>query len=244
MLAKVLRGLGLLAYVLLVAAVFAFSAYISFSLFVRSGVTAVPGVKGLNPAAAASALAEKGLRLRRTDDGRYDDEVPLGRVVRQSPDPRTLVKRGSAVEIVLSLGPQRIEVPDLTGKALPAAQFTLAAIGLGVGRTLSAFAANPGQVVEQDPDPSLTVAPATAVDLLVAMPAPGDRYVMPDLVYRHYEEIRPYFERQGFRLGSVKFERYEGVAAGVILRQFPLAGHPLTRQDAVSLVVATAEGLP
>jgi eukaryotic-like serine/threonine-protein kinase len=245
MLAKLLRGLGLLAYVLMVAAVFVLSAYISFSLFVRSGVTAVPGVKGLTPAEAASSFAEKGLRLRRTEDGRYDDEVPLGRVVRQSPDPRTLVKRGSAVAIVLSLGPRRMEVPDLTGKALPAAQFTLAAIGLGVGRTLAAFAEkNPGQVLEQDPDPKLTVAPATAVDLLVAMPAVGDRYVMPDLVYRHYEEIRPFFERQGFRLGSVKFERYEGVAAGVILRQFPLAGHPLTRQDAVSLVVATAEGLP
>ena len=31
------------------------------------------------------------------------------------------------------------------------------------------------------------------------------------------------------------------MAAGVILRQFPLPGHPLTREDAVSLVVATAD---
>ena len=53
---------------------------------------------------------------------------------------------------------------------------------------------------------------------------------MPDLVYRDYEQVRPYFEQLGFRFGSVKFERYEGVAAGVILRQFPLPGHPLTRE--------------
>jgi len=34
------------------------------------------------------------------------------------------------------------------------------------------------------------------------------------------------------------------VAAGSILRQFPLPGHPLSRGDAVSVVVATADNLP
>ena len=34
------------------------------------------------------------------------------------------------------------------------------------------------------------------------------------------------------------------LAAGVILRQFPLPGHPLTREDSVSLVVATVDGAP
>ena len=67
---------------------------------------------------------------------------------------------------------------------------------------------------------------------------------MPDLVYRDYERVRLYFEQLGFKFGSVKFERYEGVAAGVILRQFPLPGHPLTREDPVSLVVATAGAAP
>jgi beta-lactam-binding protein with PASTA domain len=64
---------------------------------------------------------------------------------------------------------------------------------------------------------------------------------MPDLVYRDYESARPYFEQHGFRFGSVKYERYEGVSAGVILRQFPLPGHPFTKQDNISLVVATAD---
>ena len=101
-----------------------------------------------------------------------------------------------------------------------------------------------GSVLQQDPDPGEAVAPATGVNLLLAMSVPRERYVMPDLVYRNYEQVRPYFEQLGFKFGSVKFERYEGVAAGVILRQFPLPGHPLTREDAVSLVVATADAVP
>ncbi|HEY3571683.1 MAG TPA: PASTA domain-containing protein, partial [Thermoanaerobaculia bacterium] len=123
----------------------------------------------------------------------------------------------------------------------------LSGTGLALGRILGALALHheaPSSVIEQDPDPKASVPPATGVDLLLAMAVPVERYVMPDLVYRNYDQVRPYFEARGFKLGNVKFERYEGVAAGVILRQFPLPGHPVSREDAISLVVATADGAP
>ena len=37
-------------------------------------------------------------------------------------------------------------------------------------------------VVAQDPDPGTQVPPASPVDVLLALPSPGERYVMPDLV--------------------------------------------------------------
>lgn len=247
MVARLLRGLALLAYAGLLFLVFGLAAYTSFSLFVRSGVTTVPPLQGLSRADATNRLTDQGLQLRRVEErGRYDDKVPAGHVVQQRPDARTLVKRGSSVTVVLSLGPQRVEVPELDGRSLPAAQAALSGSGLGIGRILLAFARGqqPGTVLEQDPDPEQTVAPTTGVDLLLAMPTEGERFVMPDLIYRDYESVRPYFEQSGFHFGSVKFERYEGVSAGIILRQFPLPGHPVTRDDAVSLVVATADNLP
>jgi beta-lactam-binding protein with PASTA domain len=249
MLPRFLRGLGYLAYVLFILVIFGLAAYTSFSLFVRSGVTTVPSVVGMTSGDAANTLADQGLTMRGADgpeaSRRYDDKVPAGRVARQNPDPRTLVKRGRPVTVVLSLGPQRVQVPDLTGKTLPAAQASISGTGLGLGRILGVLAPDPqtapDSVVEQDPEPGAAVAPATGVNVLLAMAAPSERYVMPDLVYRDYEAVRPYFEQLGFKLGNVKFERYEGVAAGVILRQFPLPGHPVARDEAISLVVATAD---
>lgn len=245
---KLLRGFGCLAYALLVFILFGLAAYTSFSIFVRSGATTVPSVEGMSQTDAANALADQGLILKTADGtGRYDDKVPAGLVARQSPDAKTFVKRGSPVNVVLSLGPRRVTVPDLRGRTLPAAQAGLSGTGLALGRILGALAPHreaPGSVIEQDPDPNASVPPATGVDLLLAMAVPVERYVMPDLVYRNYEQVRPYFEARGFKLGNVKFERYEGVAAGVILRQFPLPGHPVSREDAISLVVATADGAP
>ena len=246
MLARLLRGLAYVAYCFVLVLVFGLAAYTSFSLFVRSGITMMPSVKGLTRDEAANRLADQGLELRQVkEQGRYDDEIPAGRVVQQVPDARTRVKRGSGVSVVLSLGPERVIVPDLTGRRLADAQFDLSRSGLALGRIQGAVLR--GQklaVVAQDPDPQAAVAPSTPVNMLLVMDVPRDRYIMPDLIYRNYDQVRPFFERRGFHFGSVRFERYEGVAAGIILRQYPLPGHPVAQDDALSLVVATTDNLP
>jgi serine/threonine-protein kinase len=244
MLARLLRGLAFLAYGLLILLVFGLAAYTSFSLFVRSGVTSVPSVVGLSRADAATRLTDQGLSIRAQGEGRYDEKVPAGHIARQTPDARTFVKRGSAVSVVISKGPQRVEVPVLAGKSLPDAQFALSARGLALGQILGAFGkkdSNPGTVLVQDPDPEADIAPSTPVDLTLVMAVPRERYIMPDLVYHDYDLVRASFERRGFHFGNVKFERYEGMAAGVILNQYPRPGFPLTKEDAISLSVATVD---
>lgn len=246
MMGKLTKGLVYLAYGGVLVLVFGLAAYISFSLFVRSGVTTVPMVEGLPRSEAATRLADQGLRLRGVEaEGRYNEKIPAGSIVLQNPDARTLVKRGSAVSVVLSKGPQRVDVPDLADNTLPEAQANLSGAGLTVGRILGAFSKTKrtGSVLASDPGPGATIPPSTPVHVLLALSIPAERFVMPDLVYRDYENVRPYFEQHGFRFGNVKFERYEGVTAGVILRQFPLPGHPVAKQDNISLVVATADSM-
>ena len=241
MLARFLRRAAWVLYAGFVAVVFVAASYLAFNLFVRSGVTPVPEVEGLTLATAQARLRERALVMDREAGERYDDEVPAGHVLRQSPASGSLVKRGGKVEVAVSLGPQVVAVPDLDGAALPAAQVTLAAAGLTIGRTVGIYSpdSQPGTVVDQSPKPGARAGSAAAVDLFLSSGDPSAVFVMPDLVYRDYEKVRSFFERRGFRLGSVKFESYEGIRGGVVLRQFPLAGHPLSRREVISLVVAS-----
>lgn len=243
MLAKLLRLLGLLAYAVVVLTVFVATGYVSFNLFVRSGVTTVPELIGLTESEARARLSDNGLELRLAEDARrYDESVPADHVLQHDPEAGDLVKRGSSVEAVLSLGPELIEVPDLRGQALQAAQVTLAGSGLVLGRTASVFssAGQAGTVVEQHPSPGSRVGRVTPVELFLCLEGRSETFVMPDLIYRDYEAVRRFFDRREFRLGSVKFEVYEGISPGIILRQYPLPGHPLRRRDVISLVVATS----
>jgi serine/threonine-protein kinase len=242
MLARFTSALGWIAGAGIVIAVFTLTGYFSFSLFVRSGVTTVPDLVGLPEADVDSRLTDQGLRVRRTyDSDRFDEEIPAGHVLEQSPDSGSLMKRGAAVEVAVSLGPERLAVPDVEGKTLQAAQVMLTSAGLGIGRIVNVFShgVHPGTVVEQSPGSESRVGRGATVALFLSAASRADSYVMPDLAYRDLEDVRHFFERRGFRLGSIKFEPYEGFSPGVILRQYPLPGHLLGRQDVISLVVTT-----
>jgi len=240
---RLLRLLGSVAYAGLVLVVFVLTAYFAFNLFVRSGVTHVPDLAGLTDQEATALASDQGLALRvRPEDNAYDDRIAPGKILRQRPGAGSLVKRGAIVEVVLSRGPQRVAVPDVVGQAAQAAQLALAAAGLQPGQMLSVYTSGQGAglVAMQNPPGGSLVSRAAPVDLYLSIDDPAQTFVMPDLVYRGYDEVKKFFEPRGFKLGNVKFEPYEGIADGVVLRQFPLPGHPLHRRDAIALVVAGA----
>jgi serine/threonine-protein kinase len=243
-LGRLLRISARLARWLFLLAIFVISAYLAFSAWIRRGTTAVPPLAGQTEAAAKETLARRGLAFRVAEVGRWSAAVPAGSVLETRPAAGSSVKQGAEIELVLSRGPQRISVPDLTGKAVSAARLTLEGEGLATGATLAVYSGRgaAGTVVGQDPAPGAEVGGGTAVALLVALEGAPPAWVMPDLVSRRYEPVRAALEGSGFRFASVTYEPYEGVPAGTILRQAPLAGHPLHRSDAIALVVAGATG--
>lgn len=238
---KVGRWLALFGYAGAVVALFGSTAYLSFNQFVRRGVMPVPDVVGLSLDQARNLLLDQGLKLRWLEgEDRYDETMPAGLVLQHVPGAGSLVKRGSRVEVVLSRGLQLVEVPDLSGQAIQAAQVNLASSGLLLGRRGNVYtsAGEAGTVFRQSPAAGTLVDRSTPVDVLVSVDNVREVFVMPDLVNRQGTEVRAFFERLGFKLGSVKYEAYEGVDDGVVLRQYPLPGHPLRRHDVISLVVA------
>jgi serine/threonine-protein kinase len=238
-----LRLLGWLTYGLVLVVIFFVTGYSSFSLFVRSGVTAVPDLQSLPRDEATGLLRDQGLEVSIREEPRYDEKVPPDHVVLQDPGAGSLVKRGSVVEIVTSLGQELVEVPDLGDQALQAAQVTLNAAGLTLGRTLNIYSQSgqPGTVVTQAPAPGDRVSRSTPVDLYLSLEGRKETFLMPDLVYRRFGDVEQYFRSRGIRLGSVKFEVYEGIAPGTVLRQYPLPGHRLRKHDVVSMVITAVE---
>lgn len=230
---RLFRGLALLF-------LFVLTAYLSFNLWVRRGATAVPELAGRGEDEARARLVEHGLGFRLADFGRFSDEVPAGLVLESRPAAGSFVKRGAEIEVVMSRGEHRVAVPDLGGKSRAAARLTLEGEGLTAGATLEVLSDRgpAGTVIGQSPTPGREVPAGAPVTLLVAREGASPAWVMPDLVARRYEPVRATLEAQGFRFGNVAVEPYEGAVAGTILRQTPSPGHPLRREDAISVVVS------
>ena len=63
-------------------------------------------------------------------DEAYSDEVPLGEVINQDPDPKTELQPGQTVTIVVSLGPEEFPAPNLVGMTKDAAVARIRELGL------------------------------------------------------------------------------------------------------------------
>ncbi len=104
-------------------------------------------------------------RLLAEQKEEFSDEVEKGRVIRLGPAPGTEVPRGSSVTVVVSKGPDVVDVPDLKGMSLDEAEAALDKAGLVLGE----FTGSGGnrEVVASDPEAGASVPRGTAVNLLL-----------------------------------------------------------------------------
>ena len=82
------------------------------------------------------------------------------------------------------------------------------------------------------------VPPGTEIDLLINTTPQDKFWVMPSLMSRNVGLIRRFCTAHGLRLGQVHEVSYPGLASGMVLRQYPPAGSPLSRSDIISVWVS------
>lgn len=223
--------------------IFGSSTYFWFTFFVKGRSLPTPNLIGRSVSDARKITQDLGVELE--VDGshrRNDDKVPVGHIVWQNRNPgaTSFIKRGSAMRVELSAGPLVLRVPDLAGASAGTAILRLGQQNLKPGNVTYVASASPG-VLAADPPKTTVVAPQTGVSLLVGVAPPPAEYVMPDLIDRSFERVRPALESRGLHVSTVKYEAYPGIADGTIIRQYPLRGAPVSTNDPISVVVSRQE---
>ena len=94
----------------------------------------------------------RGMGFAVATEREFSEQQPEGLVVRHDPPAGTTVHEGSLVTLVVSRGPQPVEVPDLIGRPSADASATLAALGFNVVQDRGNHATIPtGSVMAQSP---------------------------------------------------------------------------------------------
>ncbi|MEV0644374.1 Stk1 family PASTA domain-containing Ser/Thr kinase [Phytomonospora sp. NPDC050363] len=157
----------------------------------------IPALSGTDGVTAVDQLESMHLRVGVVE--RYDDTVPADQVVAVSPPPGTEVRRDSAVELVVSLGPAPVKVPKLVGLKADEGRAQVAALGLGVS-VVEAYhdQVDAGEIFAQDPAPDTGVGSGTTVTLTVSKgPEP---VALPDVTGMSFDEARSELQRLGFEV--------------------------------------------
>ena len=112
-----------------------------------------------------TALESAGLKAKKADG--YSDTIAVGKVITTSPGPGETAERGSTVSVFVSVGPQTVTVPDLTGKTISDARKSLQAVGLQIGAIYPAGNNDNRRVISQDPPGGTKAQRGSAVDVFV-----------------------------------------------------------------------------
>lgn len=204
----------------------------------RSSAVRVPEVKGLDLAAAAGRIQESGLVVR-VQEGVFDPLVPVGRVATQRPPGGFELKRGASVLLRPSLGKEARRVGDLSRQPVSLAEAELESEGLVVSRRSEVFAqADAVVVLAHTPAAGALVAPGSGVALLINRTPRQATYIMPDFVGVNEADAGRVIRALGFRLAAIQRVAYSGAPPGVVLRQDPSGGGPVTEAAVVGLWVS------
>jgi serine/threonine-protein kinase len=134
------------------------------------GLTTVPDVVGDNEADATAALRREEFDVDVQQEASSD--VDEGIVISQRPGAGTQAEVGSTVTIVVSSGPEAVQVPDVQQQDLASAEAELNGAGLVVGNVSEEPNEDfpEGTVIRQSPGPGASAAEGDAVDLVLAAP--------------------------------------------------------------------------
>ena len=154
-------------------------------------------------------------------------------MITSSPEAGTTLKPNTAVDLVLSLGPQPIQVRDFTGRDADRAEASLESQGLEVDiREEYSDDVRRGLVISQSPD-SGELFKGDSVELVVSLGP--DLVQVPNVIAYGVEEATRVLEQAGFEV-EIRGDDEE-VGLGFVIRTDPRAGEMARRGSTITLTL-------
>jgi eukaryotic-like serine/threonine-protein kinase len=193
---------------------------------------AVPDVLLLQRDLAVLKIQQAGLTPRVVKAP--DDTVPRGQVSQENPGGGSKVGKGSTVNLVVSSGKPRVQVPNVVGQSVTAAVTALAEKGLSPKITHVFSGEPPDTVTGQQPHAGDSLIKGSVVHINVsrgAKPVP-----VPDVTNQPYANAKSALEGQGFVVSRVDIQ--SDLANGVVVASDPPPGTSVSKGSKVTLSVS------
>ncbi len=195
----------------------------------------VPGVAGLTANQAEAKLSAAGLAFA-YGPAQFSEVVKQGEVISTDPAAGDSIATDGTVTMTLSKGPERFDVPQLSGMTADKAKQTLRDNHLAVGATEHKYSetVNEGLVISSSPATGKPLRADTAVDLVVSKGPPP--IAVPNVVGASVDDAQSSIEGAGLKF-VVKNQVYsKTVAKGLVISQNPSDTATLFAGGTVSVV--------
>jgi serine/threonine-protein kinase len=228
-------AVGVIA-VLAVAAILAFMV-LGRGLSPNGGNIEVPDVTNQTLNQATALIEENGFVLG-TVDYVYNDTVPEGNVISQSPTAGSKQASGTKISLSVSQGVEQVEVPDLSNMTADEARSALQKAGLKyeAGAAEHSDTVKENHVVRQSPKAGEKVDKNSKVTYYLS--AGQETTAVPNVVGQYEGAASAALSNAGFAV-TVDYRSSAEVEEGVVISQSPAAGDKVKSGSSVNIVVST-----
>ena len=191
----------------------------------------------------AEILADKAHVRLDSPDKRYDETVPANRVISQRPAAYERVKMNSKVTLVVSLGKEIVEMPDLLGLSLREAMLELERLELLPGAQSRDYSneVEVNKVASQSPPAGAQVEKGTIVEIVVSDGPEPQLVTVQDFRGMDIAQAESLLTVSGLVKGRVTEEAREGAQPGIIFSQQPESGQLAALGSPVDFVVGKGQ---
>lgn len=194
--------------------------------------TSVPDVVNQKAADAVQAIEAAGFVATKKEA--FDETVPAGTVISQSPAAGTQAPAGSQVVLTVSKGVEPVKVPSLRGKSLNTAISLLKAAELNYSVSERPSEKAPGTVLEQNPAATANAKKGDTVELIVAS---GPQQVsVPGVVGNSQSSATDKLVGAGFEVAVNTAASSE--PQGVVIDQSPGSGEQVDAGSTITITVS------
>lgn len=170
----------------------------------------------------------------------YDNTAPAGQILSQNPKTNADVKKNAQVQVVVSLGPKQVTVPDVTNLAQSDAVAQLTANGLQYTvQQINDDSVAKGSVVKTDPVAGTQVNSGSSVTLYVSLGPAIVNVTVPNVVGMTQDAAKTALENAGLKLGNVTTQSSSTISSGTVMQQDQKANSQVPQNTAVNLVVSS-----
>jgi len=217
------------------------SGWLTLWIITSGGDVSIPNVVGEDLKDAIGLLQSRQLYLV-LDGEEFHAEAPRGAIIAQNPEAGDVRKAFSTVRVMLSAGPERLEMPDLRGYGLRQARLEMTHFNVDTihEHVIHHTEYAEGEVIAHSPGPGELVVPDAAVSMIVSKGKERPRYRMPDVIGLTIDESRGLLEEFQSQFDITVSDRRE-FGPGIVIGQVPESGEPLQFGDPIHLTITAEE---
>jgi len=198
----------------------------------------IPDLANQSREAAENRLKNLGLNFE-IENELYNSEVPVGHVINQSPEPGKSVREEFTVMLTLSLGPQKVEVPNITHKEVDEGSVLLENSSLKIGNIDYEYDDLPvGIIIKQNPEAGTQIEEGSLVDVIVSQGSKIENIIMPNLIGKNINDVKDTAKKLGLIINKVDHEFNDEYGKDLVVSQSISPGSEIKENSVFNIVVS------